>query len=84
MENVINMTILEREKNREKQRRWRLNNLEKSREMKRLSNLRARGVDVRDAREKFVLPRKEKPPIPTLLCLCGRKFLPKLYCIFCK
>lgn len=48
---------LEKAKNREKQRRWRENNRERSRELKRISNWRARGIT-----EKTIAQRLKNPP----------------------
>jgi hypothetical protein len=92
-----------RAKNREKQRIWRQKNLEKSRELKRKSNWKARGGPPKPREHVFIKkepksPREPKPisiqafgtridpadQIEVSLCMnCYRKYLPKLYCLWC-
>lgn len=93
-----------RAKNREKQRIWRERNLERSKEIKRLSNYKSRGyvpqprvfTERPPKRDKPGRPRKspsihesdfkqnKEPDIEVSLCMtCYRKYLPKLYCLWC-
>lgn len=76
-------------KNREKQRIWRLNNLEKSRELKRKSNWKARGYIperriTKSSIETFGTRTDPTKEIEVSLCTnCFRKYLTKLYCLWC-
>lgn len=81
-----------RAKNREKQRIWREKNLEKSRQMKKLSNWKVRGGPPKP-KEPVFIPTPEYiaktteviyPPIDVSLCMnCYKKYLTKLYCLWC-
>lgn len=100
-----------RAQNREKQRKWREKNLERSRELKRISNWNKRGfpqprvyIEKPPKIQREIKPKEEKviklrhspsihssswiedklPDIEVALCMtCFRKYLPKLYCLWC-
>lgn len=84
-----------RAKNREKQRVWREKNLERSKEIKNKSNWKARGIpQPRLSQEKRIYKSPsiehmgiridDTTPIDVSLCMnCYRKYLTKLYCLWC-
>lgn len=79
--------------NTERQRIWRLKNLERSRELKRRSNWKSRGEPqlkkskaevTRRWREKQIPTKEILDSIKVELCAgCLRRYLPKLGCLWC-
>lgn len=86
--------IEKREKNREKQKKWREQNLEKSNFMGYNSNRKLRGqkpISFEEYQQRpTYTPRLKKTiveyekPIDVSLCLeCGKRYLTKLRCLWC-